>query len=32
MVFSPEAAPVTRADFMVWFKAQTEWTEEHTYD
>lgn len=32
MVFNQEAAPKTRTDFMAWYAAQIEWTEEHTYD
>ncbi len=31
MVFSAEAAPKTRAEFMTWYDAQTEWSE-HSYD
>ena len=32
MVFSPEAAPATQMDFMVWYAEQTKWTEGHTYN
>jgi len=32
MVFDKEAAPRTRPAFMRWYTAQTEWTEEHSYD
>jgi hypothetical protein len=32
MVFSPEAAPKTKSEFLTWYDTQTEWTEEHTYD
>jgi len=30
-VFSKEAAPKTRVDFLKWYSAQTEWTTEHSY-
>ena len=30
MVFSPEAAPKTKPEFMAWYDIQTEWAEEHT--
>jgi hypothetical protein len=32
MVFKKESAPKTRTDFMKWYKTQTEWSEEHSYD
>jgi hypothetical protein len=32
MVFAKEAAPRTRSAFRQWYTAQTEWTEEHSYD
>lgn len=32
MVFDPAAAPVPKADFLVWFDKQTEWGESHSYD
>lgn len=32
MVFSKEAAPTTKPEFMVWYAAQTEWAEEHGYN
>jgi hypothetical protein len=32
MVFSQEAAPKTKAEFMAWYDTQTEWAEDHTYD
>lgn len=32
MIFRPESAPRTRDEFMVWFKSQAEWSEEHSYD
>jgi hypothetical protein len=32
MVFDKNSAPKTRVDFMKWYKQQTEWAEEHTYD
>lgn len=31
MVFKKEAAPRSRAEFMKWYEAQTEWKEEHDY-
>lgn len=31
MVFSREAAPKTRKEFMHWCKKQTEWSEDHDY-
>ncbi|UOR04057.1 hypothetical protein MUN82_14015 [Hymenobacter aerilatus] len=31
LVFSKEAAPKTRTEFMGWYDAQTEWKEEHIY-
>ncbi|HRX82386.1 MAG TPA: hypothetical protein P5307_25140 [Pirellulaceae bacterium] len=31
MVFDPDAAPKTRADFMKWYKQQTRWSENHSY-
>ncbi|AII52638.1 hypothetical protein [Hymenobacter sp. APR13] len=31
MIFSSEAAPKTRADFMLWYARQTAWTEGHSY-
>jgi hypothetical protein len=32
MVFDPDAAPREREAFQSWFDAQTEWTEEHSYE
>jgi hypothetical protein len=32
MVFDPLAAPRNREDFLSWYDAQTQWTEQHTYD
>jgi hypothetical protein len=32
MVFRNEAAPRAKTDFMKWYKDQTEWAEEHSYD
>lgn len=32
MVFDPEAAPADRKEFLVWFEAQAEWAENHSYD
>lgn len=32
MVFNPNAAPKNEKDFLEWYAAQTEWTEEHNYD
>lgn len=32
MVFEPSHAPKNRADFMIWYGMQTEWTEPHGYD
>ncbi len=32
MVFEPTAAPKERPDFMKWYDAQTEWSEDHSYD
>ena len=32
MVFDPKAAPTDRAAFLAWYKEQTEWAEDHTYD
>lgn len=32
MVFSQEAAPKTKPEFMAWYDAQTEWAEGHTYN
>ena len=31
MVFNKAAAPRSRAEFMKWYEAQTEWKEEHDY-
>ncbi len=31
MVFDPLVAPRNREDFLSWYDAQTQWTEEHTY-
>lgn len=31
MVFEPSAAPTERAKFMEWYQAQTEWSEDHSY-
>jgi hypothetical protein len=31
MVFEASAAPKTRKEFMTWYKAQTEWSEDHGY-
>lgn len=31
-VFDPDAAPRTRVDFLKWYREQTEWAEDHTYD
>ena len=31
MVFSPEAAPKTKPEFMAWYHTQTRWAEEHSY-
>ncbi|MFD0715506.1 hypothetical protein [Paenibacillus sp. GCM10027626] len=32
MVFEEKAAPKDKNSFMDWYKHQTEWTEEHSYD
>jgi hypothetical protein len=32
MVFEPAAAPRNRNEFMAWYDAQTEWSEDHSYD
>ena len=32
MVFSPEAAPKTKPEFIAWYDAQTAWSEKYTYD
>ncbi len=32
MVFEPTAVPKTRTDFMKWYDAQTEWSEDHDYE
>ena len=32
MVFEPSSAPRDRAEFMKWYFAQAEWSEEHSYD
>jgi hypothetical protein len=32
MVFNKATAPKTRAEFMEWYEAQTEWKEEHSYN
>jgi len=32
MVFTSDAAPRERSEFMKWFQHQTSWTEEHSYD
>ena len=32
MVFSPEAAPKTKPEFMAWYDTQTGWAEKHTYN
>ena len=32
MVFNKATAPQTRAEFMEWYAAQTEWKEEHSYN
>lgn len=31
MVFEKSKAPKTKADFMKWYEAQTEWSEDHDY-
>ncbi len=31
MVFESSEAPKTRKEFMAWYGAQTEWTEDHDY-
>ncbi len=31
-VFDPNSAPTDRADFIVWYRAQTQWSEKHSYD
>lgn len=31
-VFDPDAAPRKRVDFLKWYREQTEWAEDHTYD
>jgi hypothetical protein len=31
MVFEASAAPKTRQEFMAWYEAQTEWSEDHSY-
>lgn len=32
MVFDPEAAPRDRDEFISWYRAQTEWSEDHSYN
>ena len=32
MVFDAEAAPEDRAEFMVWYREQTQWKETHEYN
>lgn len=32
MVFAETKAPKTKADFLKWYEAQTEWSEDHSYD
>jgi hypothetical protein len=32
MVFDPTAAPRDRAQFMLWYRCQTSWSEGHSYD
>ncbi len=32
MVFSPDSAPRTRSEFMIWYQDQITWAEEHSYD
>jgi hypothetical protein len=32
MVFDPASAPRDREAFLNWYAAQTEWTEDHSYD
>ena len=32
MVFEPGSAPRDRAEFMTWYKDQTQWTEPHGYN
>ena len=32
MVFEPSVAPLSRDEFMEWFKKETEWSEDHNYD
>lgn len=32
MVFEPAAAPASKAEFLIWYEQQTEWTEGHGYD
>lgn len=32
MVFEKSTAPRTRKEFLQWYKKQTEWTEDHSYD
>ncbi|TGD77679.1 hypothetical protein [Hymenobacter wooponensis] len=32
LVFSQEAAPKTKPEFMVWYESQTEWAEDHGYN
>jgi hypothetical protein len=32
MVFEPNAAPDSHAQFMDWYEQQTQWTEGHSYD
>jgi len=32
MVFRPDVAPRTRPEFMSWYRDQTQWSEEHSYN
>jgi hypothetical protein len=32
MVFSKEAAPKTKPEFMAWYDTQVKWAEEHGYN
>ena len=32
MVFEPSSAPLGREPFMAWYKQQTQWSENHSYD
>lgn len=32
MVFDPDVAPRDRAEFVSWYRAQTEWREDHGYN